>query len=68
VPINKRGRYLEKEFVWDYPRPPRLEVCSKEIEIIFGKCIAKTDYSYRVLETSTLLLSIYPEKPSRKRY
>jgi|TARA_B110000240_G_scaffold29918_1_gene31715 uncharacterized protein (DUF427 family) len=43
---------MQKESVWDYPRPPRLEFCSEEIEIIFGDIIAKTDNSYRVLETS----------------
>ena len=43
---------MKKESVWDYPRPPRLEPCSREIEIIFGSIIAKTNNSYRVLETS----------------
>ena len=43
---------MKKESVWDYPRPPLLEPCSKEIEIIFGSIIAKTNNSYRVLETS----------------
>ena len=43
---------MKKESVWDYPRPPRLESCSKEIEINFGGIIAKTNSSYRVLETS----------------
>ena len=43
---------MEIESVWDYPRPPRLEFCSKEIEIIFGSIIAKTNSSFRVLETS----------------
>ena len=43
---------MQKESVWDYPRPPRLEFWSEEIEIIFGDIIAKTDNSYRVLETS----------------
>ena len=43
---------MKKESVWDYPRPPRLEPCFAEIEIIFGSMIAKTNSSYRVLETS----------------
>ena len=43
---------MKKESVWDYPRPPRLEPCSREIEIIFGSIIAKTNNSYRVLEKS----------------
>ncbi len=43
----------DQESVWDYPRPPRLEPCSKQIKIIFnGVAIAETTRSYRVLETS----------------
>jgi uncharacterized protein (DUF427 family) len=42
-----------QESVWDYPRPPRLEPTSKEIQIIFnGVTIAKTSNAKRVLETS----------------
>lgn len=42
-----------QESVWDYPRPPRLELCHKAIEVVFnGVAIAKTKRSYRVLETS----------------
>jgi uncharacterized protein (DUF427 family) len=44
---------MQKESVWDYPRPPRLEPCSKLIEVIFaGVQIAQTTQSFRVLETS----------------
>ena len=43
---------MKKEYVWDYPRHPRLESCSKEIEIIFCRTISKTNSSYRVLESS----------------
>ena len=43
---------MKDESVWDYPRPPRLEACSKKIEIIFGDTIAITHHSYRILETS----------------
>lgn len=42
-----------QESVWDYPRPPRLEVSSKSIQIIFnGVTIADTHRAMRVLETS----------------
>ncbi|NJN71690.1 MAG: DUF427 domain-containing protein [Limnothrix sp. RL_2_0] len=42
-----------QESVWGYPRPPRLEHCPKQIEIVFnGVAIASTNNSYRVLETS----------------
>ena len=43
---------MKNESVWDYPRPPRIEEYSKDIEIFFGKIIAKTDSSFRVLEKS----------------
>ncbi|MGE5656775.1 MAG: DUF427 domain-containing protein [Actinomycetota bacterium] len=42
-----------QESVWDYPRPPRLEDCSKHLQVIFnGVVIADTHSSKRVLETS----------------
>jgi uncharacterized protein (DUF427 family) len=42
-----------QESVWDYPRPPRVERCSKHIEIFFnGVRIADSHKSMRVLETS----------------
>ena len=42
-----------QESVWDYPRPPRLELCDKQIKIIFnGLTIVDTKKAYRVLETS----------------
>lgn len=42
-----------QESVWDYPRPPRLELTGKHIEIIFnGVKIADTRRAYRILETS----------------
>jgi uncharacterized protein (DUF427 family) len=42
-----------QESVWDYPRPPRLEDSSKQIQIVFnGATIADTHRAKRVLETS----------------
>jgi len=42
-----------QESVWDYPRPPRLEDSSKQIQIIFNDVvIADTRRAKRVLETS----------------
>jgi uncharacterized protein (DUF427 family) len=42
-----------QESVWDYPRPPRCELTTEEIEIrLGGEVIAHTRSSYRVLETS----------------
>jgi uncharacterized protein (DUF427 family) len=41
------------ECVWDYPRPPRLEDCSRELRVVFGGVpIAASRRSKRILETS----------------
>lgn len=40
--------------MWDYPRPPALESCSKLIEVRHGDTeIARTDRGFRVLETAS---------------
>jgi uncharacterized protein (DUF427 family) len=42
-----------QESVWEYPRPPRLEACTKRLRVEFaGVVIADTTDGYRVLETS----------------
>ena len=42
-----------QESVWDYPRPPRVEVCAKRIRVLLnGVVIADTHRAQRVLETS----------------
>jgi len=42
-----------QESVWDYPRPPRLEMTSKHLRVVFNSVvIADTRAAYRVLETS----------------
>jgi uncharacterized protein (DUF427 family) len=42
-----------QESVWDYPRPPRVEVVSQRLRVIFnGQVIADTTAGLRVLETS----------------
>lgn len=42
-----------QESVWDYPRPPRLELTDHVIQVVFnGVLIADTRRAYRVLETS----------------
>jgi uncharacterized protein (DUF427 family) len=53
---------MEKESVWDYPRPPRLEPFSKPIEVVFnGEIVAKTTHAMRVLETSHPPVYYVPE-------
>ena len=47
------SREPEKESVWDYPRPPRIEQSSKHIRVVFNKkTIAETSRAVRVVETS----------------
>lgn len=41
------------ESVWDYPRPPRVEVSAEHVEVeLDGRVVAASDTSWRVLETS----------------
>lgn len=42
-----------EESVWDYPRPPKLQVSDKHVAVIFdGTTIADTIRAKRILETS----------------
>lgn len=42
-----------QESVWDYPRPPRVELASKAVRVVFNEVvIAQSDQAQRVLETS----------------
>jgi uncharacterized protein (DUF427 family) len=44
---------MKVESVWDYPRPPRLELCARSIAVVHaGVTIAETARAMRVLETS----------------
>lgn len=50
---NRIEPKVGQESVWDYPRPPRLELSGKPIQIVFNNAIiADTNKAYRVLETS----------------
>jgi uncharacterized protein (DUF427 family) len=58
-----------QESVWDYPRPPRLEISPKHLKIIFnGVTIADTRASYRVLETSHPPVYYLPPADIRMEY
>ena len=42
-----------QESVWDYPRPPRLELSSREVVVVLGGVeVCRTTRAWRVLETS----------------
>jgi len=58
-----------RESVWDYPRPPRLEACSRRIRIEFaGVLVADTTRAYRVLETSHPPVYYLPPQDLRLEY
>lgn len=47
------GSMKEKESVWDYPRPPRVEPVADHITVVhLGKELVSTNQAVRVLETS----------------
>lgn len=58
-----------QESVWDYPRPPRVEQVSKQIQVVFnGVPIADTQGAKRVLETSHPPVYYIPRKDVRMEY
>jgi len=58
-----------QESVWDYPRPPRLEVSSKRIKVVFnGVTIADSQQTQRVLETSHPPVYYIPPEDIKMEY
>jgi uncharacterized protein (DUF427 family) len=58
-----------QESVWDYPRPPALEPCSRRIRVEFGGAvIAETTHAYRVLETSHPPVYYVPPEDVRREF
>jgi len=59
----------DKESVWDYPRPPRLEPCTKSLRVIHNDVsIADTRHGKRVLETSHPPVYYFPPEDVRIEY
>jgi uncharacterized protein (DUF427 family) len=54
IPVVQRLSSAEMtESVWDYPRPPRVELSARRVRVVLGGAvIADTTRSHRVLETS----------------
>jgi uncharacterized protein (DUF427 family) len=64
-PVLKPGQ----ECVWDYPRPPRLEPCSKRIQVqLNGLWLADTQNAMRVLETSHPPVYYIPDQDLQHQY
>lgn len=58
-----------QESVWDYPRPPKVEPCSRRIRIVFnGVTLADTDQAKRVLETSHPPVYYIPPDALQQQY
>lgn len=58
-----------QEWVWDYPRPPRIEPCARHVQVIFnGVVIADTHRAVRVLETSHPPVYYIPPEDVRMAY
>ncbi len=58
-----------QESVWDYPRPPRLEDCDLQIEIVFnGVTIVSSCRTKRVLETTHPPVYYIPPEDIQMQY
>jgi uncharacterized protein (DUF427 family) len=70
--MNKLRRMAPKpgqESVWDYPRPPKLDRCSKHIRVVFnGVTIAETYRAIRILETCHPPVYYIPPEDIKREY
>src|SRR5512147_636638 len=58
-----------QESVWDYPRPPRLELVEKRLRVVFGGVtLADTLWGKRVLETSHPPVYYFPPSDVRTEH
>lgn len=58
-----------QESVWDYPRPPKLELTNKNLRIVFNNEInAETTRVFRVLETSHPPVYYFPPEDVKMGY
>ena len=66
--MNKSNK-SRKESVWDYPRPPSVEISSQLILVVYSDiAIAKTNKSIRVLETSHPPTYYFPPESVQHQY
>jgi uncharacterized protein (DUF427 family) len=58
-----------QESVWDYPRPPRLELSPKHIQVVFNSItLADSQRTQRVLETSHPPVYYIPPEDIKMEY
>lgn len=68
-PANRVQPQPGQESVWDYPRPPRLELTPKRIRAEFnGVTLFDTTRAYRVLETSHPPVYYIPQADIQMQY
>ncbi len=68
-PMQHPKPLQNQESVWDYPRPPRIELCDKLIRVVFnGVTLAETKGVLRVLETSHPPVYYIPREAIRMKY
>jgi uncharacterized protein (DUF427 family) len=64
-----RDRYMKKESVWNYPRPPHVEASARRVRVYFaGKPVADTRRAIRVVETSHPPVYYIPRADVRSDY
>lgn len=69
MPLQRIEPQPGQESVWDYPRPPHLELSSKHIQIMFNsEVIADTHQAFRVLETSHPPVYYLPQEDIRMEF
>ncbi|SMF78455.1 Uncharacterized conserved protein, DUF427 family [Tistlia consotensis] len=57
----------ERESVWDYPRPPRLERVDERLRVeLAGEVLAETEHGWRLLETSHPPTYYFPPSAVRR--
>ena len=65
----QQSREQKKESVWDYPRPPRVELSPRHIRVVFNETtIAETNRAFRVLETSHPPVYYIPPEDVQKQF
>jgi uncharacterized protein (DUF427 family) len=60
-PLRRAERGPGQEWVWDYPRPPRVESVPERLRVVVdGKVVAETTRGVRVLETAGAPVYYFP--------
>jgi uncharacterized protein (DUF427 family) len=59
----------KQESVWDYPRPPKVEMTTKKVQVVFNDTvIAETTHAVRVLQTGHPPVYYIPREDVQMKY